>query len=84
MENMEGLNMNIIKSKFKQMLVEVVDNAHFVELEKIKKAISGQPLVLYGCGQMCKVVMSICELKDIKITAICDSNRSGHYHQKNL
>lgn len=73
--------MGIIREEFDKILDEIGNCAHFKAIENLKRAQAGRPIVLYGCGQICKVVISICVQKGIEIASLCDSNKTGIYEE---
>jgi FkbM family methyltransferase len=49
----------------------------FRALIERKTSLAQAPLILYGCGILCGTVVSVCRDHGIKITAICDTYKTG-------
>lgn len=79
MEGLGGLDLSIVRKEFDKILLEIKDTVWFRALENLKRMTEGHPLVLYGCGEICKAIIFLCEQKDIRIASLCDSNKTGKY-----
>jgi FkbM family methyltransferase len=73
--------MSFIRKEFRSIASKIENSRHLVAFENLKASLAGRPLVLYGCGQICKTIISICQLKGTKISAVCDSRRTGIYDE---
>lgn len=56
----------------------------FRALVERKEVFAKGPLVLYGCGVLCRAVTLVCKDFDIKITAVCDTKRTGIHSDTGL
>lgn len=79
MEDMGGLDLSIVRKEFDMILEEIKDTVWFRSLENLKGLLQDRPLILYGCGQICKAIIFLCEQKNIRIASLCDSNKTGRY-----
>lgn len=79
MEGMGGLALSIVRKEFDKILREIKETVWFSSLEDLKGMLEERPLILYGCGQICKAIIFICEQKGIGIASLCDSNKTGRY-----
>ena len=69
--------MGIVRQEFRHIIEEINKGIHFKVLENLNKELKGRPFILYGCGQICKKIISICLNLGIKIDSLCDSNKTG-------
>lgn len=58
---------------------EMIKNLEFFEQLKIIKQLTKQPFILFGCGEVCDVLIRMCMDLGVSIDFLCDSKKSGRH-----
>jgi FkbM family methyltransferase len=68
---------------------EKIESAYYIEnpfqqLIGRKETFSQSPLILYGCGILSNTIITLCQDNEIKVTALCDTYKTGIHHDTGL
>ncbi|WP_313563063.1 FkbM family methyltransferase [Ruminiclostridium cellobioparum] len=71
--------MDNFKKEYQKIEKDYYTENPFKALLEQKRVFNKKPLILYGCGILCRTIISVCNDFNIKITAICDTYKTGTY-----
>jgi FkbM family methyltransferase len=71
--------MDNFKKEFEKIKEVYYKENPFQKLIEKREIFAQNPLILYGCGILCRTVISVCNDVGIKVTAVCDTYKTGVY-----
>lgn len=78
------MNMDNFNKEFEKIREDYYKENPFRMLIEQKDIFAQRPLILYGCGVLCRAITLVCNDFDIKISAVCDKNKTGIHSDTGL
>ncbi|MDR0498473.1 MAG: FkbM family methyltransferase [Holophagales bacterium] len=71
--------MNNFSEELSNLALESANSKYSGQMAEIVRLSRGRPVVLYGAGKAAGLILVACNLAALRVTALCDSNKTGTY-----
>lgn len=71
--------MKSFDEQFAEIETELSQTTQYHPLQQLSEYYNNRPIVLYGCGFFCRLILSVCAKCNVIVSAICDSTKKGAF-----